>query len=95
MEPLEIDSDSSEIQQIANYINKMNIKDYVTENYKWLYGVTYWLGSGNESSEGNKVEAHDYYISNEGLLCALGRGLCVYLPYPIGNGVRPLVTIDA
>ena len=32
-------------------------------------------------------------MSNEGFLCAIGRGECLYLPYPIGNGVRPLVTI--
>ena len=28
------------------------------------------------------------------MLCAIGRGECVYLPYPIGNGIRPLVTIS-
>ena len=27
------------------------------------------------------------------MLCAIGRGNCAYMPFPIGNGVRPLVTL--
>ena len=53
------------------------------------------MGSGFVGDPGNAgfAEPNDYYISNEGMLCAIGRGECVYLPYPIGNGIRPLVTI--
>ena len=29
------------------------------------------------------------------MLCALGRGECSYFAYPIGNGVRPLVTMSS
>ena len=79
----------------AVHIGKMDIKDYVPNNHKWIYGVTYWLGSGfkNENSVPNRY--NDYYITNEGVLCALGRGICSYFAYPIGNGVRPLVTISS
>ena len=73
-----------------NYIAKMDIKKYLGNNYEWLYDRTYWLGSGYKFN--GQIDM-DYYISNEGMLCALGRGECVPLPYPVGNGVRPLVVI--
>ena len=81
---------------------KMDITKYLGNDYKWIYDITYWLGSGfnGELETGQEMqneyqEMHnDYYISNEGMLCAIGRGECVSLPYPIGNGVRPLVMID-
>ncbi len=78
------------------YYGKMDIKDYVSTDYKWIYDVTYWLGSGflGDTSVGEDV-TNDYFISNEGMLCAIGRGECVYFPYPVGNGIRPLVTISA
>jgi hypothetical protein len=77
---------------------KMDIKDYVSDNYKWLYSTTYWIGSGFNGEGGNYVnnsmsEYNDYYISNEGFLCALGRGMCGYFAYPIGNGIRPTVVV--
>ncbi len=76
------------------FYGKMDIKNY-TENNKWIYDVTYWLGSGFEGDPDDGIHdfKNDYYISNEGMLCAIGRGECTYLPYPIGNGVRPLITI--
>lgn len=80
------------------YTVKMNIKEYATNKYAWLYSTTYWLGSGYYGSEydptvaGNS-EYNDYYVSNEGFLCALGRGMCGYFDYPIGNGLRPVVTV--
>ena len=74
------------------YTEKMDIKDYIPEKYNWLYDRAYWLGSGYENSNIQGQYA-DYYISNEGYLCLMGRGICLYFPYPIGNGLRPLVTI--
>ena len=76
------------------YYGKMDIKEYINNN-NWIHSTTYWLGSGFYGDEQNPYEDihNDYYISNEGFLCALGRGECKYLPYPIGNGIRPLVTI--
>lgn len=77
-----------------SYIAKMDIKDYIGDKHKWISSTTYWLGSGFVGNPDYTTSMYnDYYISNEGLLCALGRGECSYLPYPIGNGVRPLVTI--
>ena len=70
------------------YYGKMNIKNYIGNNYKWIYDTTYWLGSGFIGDPNNlgAEDSNDYYISNEGMLCAIGRGDCQYLPYPIGNG---------
>ena len=78
---------------------KMDIKEYVTDSYNWLYSTTYWIGSGFNNGPGDKTnesyaEYNDYYISNEGFLCALGRGMCGYFAYPIGNGIRPTVVIE-
>ena len=77
------------------YIGKMDVREY-TEGIEWIYDITYWLGSGfkYEDNLGSMSEFNDYYISNEGMLCALGRGQCGYLKYPIGNGVRPAITIS-
>lgn len=82
-----------------SFLGKMDIKDYVPEQYSWIYSITYWLGSGfnltvdqwQQTQQGSQY--NDYFISNEGLLCAIGRGECSYFEYPIGNGVRPMVTI--
>ena len=91
---LEYDPDATEWPDY--YTGKMDIKEFTGEKHKWIHGTTYWLGSG---FYGDGVSApdgqNDYYISNEGLLCAIGRGECSYLAYPIGNGVRPLVTVNA
>ena len=78
---------------LVYWTDRMDIKSYVPEQYKWFYDRTYWLGSGFALYDIPNSFA-DYYISNEGYLCAIGRGECVYLPYPIGNGLRPLVTIN-
>ena len=82
-----------------NYIAKMNISDYIPEKYNWLYSVTYWVGSGfrYEDVDDHSIiisQYNDYYISNEAILCALGRGECGYFVYPIGNGIRPAVVIN-
>lgn len=76
------------------YYGKMNIKNLVGDN-KWIYGTTYWLGSGffGDPNVSHSEYHNDYYISNEGLLCAIGRGECNYFYYPIGNGIRPVVTV--
>ncbi len=79
-----------------DYVAKMDIKTFIPESYKWLYDRTYWLGSGFthiEHPEISPSEYNDYYISNEGFLCALGRGECGYFDYPIGNGIRPVVEV--
>lgn len=73
------------------YTEKMDIKGYIPDKYSWLYDRAYWLGSGFAFDNTNNG---DYYISNEGYLCLMGRGTCFYFPYPIGNGIRPLVTIN-
>ena len=83
-------------EEIEFWYGHMDIKEY-TGDHKWIYNTTYWLGSGFESSpdiDPNTDYHNDYYISNEGMICAIGRqGDCTYFEYPIGNGIRPLVTI--
>ncbi len=73
--------------------SKMNIKQYIAAKYNWIYNITYWLGSGFKYGDGTS-EFNDYYISNQGMLYALGRGERAYLEFPIGNGLRPLVTVS-
>lgn len=83
------------------YTTLMDISEYIGENHKWISSSTYWLGSGfhgnthfNSLLE-NPFEYNDYYISNEEMLCAIARGgQCGYLNYPIGNGLRPMVTVS-
>ncbi|MBQ4031575.1 MAG: hypothetical protein II625_07445 [Bacilli bacterium] len=83
------------------YIGKMDVRDYIEDKYSWLIDRTYWLGSGFEynnqpnSNYGSGSEYNDYYLSNEGFLCALGRGECGYFEYPIGNGLRPVITVSS
>ena len=88
----EIADDGIEVSNEEQYSGKMDIKEYISEQYSWIYSVTYWLGSGYTDND-SLVKYRDYYISNEGMLCALGRGECIVFVYPIGNGVRPMVTI--
>ena len=75
-------------------LGKMDVKEYIPEDYKWLYDRTYWLGSGYSKEVSGNYYYYDYYVSNEGFLCALGREICLYFNYPIGNGLRPIVTVD-
>ena len=72
------------------YTEKMDIKEYVPEKFKWVYDRAYWLGSGYKGQR----DYFDYYISNEGYLCLMGRAICLYFRYPTGNGVRPVVVIN-
>ena len=91
---LEYPEDGSYYDYPYSFTGKMDITNYLGDGYQWLYDITYWLGSGfiGDASE-TPDYFNDYYISNEGMLCAIGRGDCAYMPYPVGNGIRPLVTI--
>jgi hypothetical protein len=89
-------AESNEDWAVA-YIGKMDINNLAKGN-DWLFSTTYWLGSGfkfagDYDQQPNPSEFNDYYISNEGILCALGRGQCGYFDYPIGNGIRPVITV--
>ena len=90
------DVNNTSADPIIRYTGKMDIKEYVPDRYNWIYSITYWLGSGFFAEPGEAYEEgeNDYFVSNEGLLCAIGRGICKYLPYPIGNGVRPVITLS-
>lgn len=79
------------------YTTLMDISEYIDEDHKWISSSTYWLGSGYDGEEWgiNLFEYNDFYISNEGMLCAIARGgQCGYLNYPIGNGLRTMVTVS-
>lgn len=91
---VDLEYDNNPNDPVGHYTGKMDITRYANNN-EWIYGTTYWLGSGfyEDSHNQHQDYENDYYISNEGMLCAIGRGECIYLPYPIGNGIRPLVTI--
>ncbi len=88
---------NSSEEYVNLYIGKMDINNLAKGN-DWLFSTTYWLGSGfkfagDYDQQPNPSEFNDYYISNEGILCALGRGECGYFDYPIGNGIRPVITV--
>ncbi len=91
---VDLEYDNNPNDPVGHYTGKMDITRYANNN-EWIYGTTYWLGSGfwGDVDNYHQDRNNDYYISNEGMLCAIGRGDCIYLPYPIGNGIRPLVTI--
>lgn len=82
-------------EEVEFFYGKMDIKDIVGEKNKWVYDITYWLGSGfiGDPNSGTEDVRNDYFISNEGYLCAVGRGECTYFMYPIGQGIRPLIII--
>ena len=98
-EEIEVNLEPPTNEDASNYeflFGKMDIKKYLGNQYKWIYDRTYWLGSGFWGDLNiNYQDIHnDYYISNEGMLCAIGRGECKYFQYPIGNGIRPTITIN-
>ena len=84
---------NANVDEPEYYIGKMDVKNLLGEKNKWLYSVTYWMGSGYRF-ENMPNTYNDYYISNEGFLCGLGRGECGYFGYPIGNGIRPVITVS-
>ena len=97
---LQYDNWLDEEKSYISYTGKMDIKQYVPSRFDWIHSISYWLGSGfnvtyEQSLAGTEgSEYNDYFISNEGLLCAIGRGECSYFSYPIGNGVRPVITLS-
>ena len=84
------------IDYTVGHVGKTDIKGYIPDDFKWLYDFSYWLGSGFYLDDYNENYStyNDYFISNEGMLCLLGRDECSYFNYPIGNGLRTLVTMD-
>ena len=77
------------------HIGKMDIKDLVPNNQRWIHSTTYWLGSGFINPETIHYNHYnDYFIADVGMLCTMGRGDCTAFTYPVGNGIRPFVTIS-
>ena len=66
----------------AGYATLDNLKNYVSDNYSWLYSTTYWLGT--ESTNGDEM-----FIDTLGALCT-----GTDCDGVIGAGIRPLVTIN-
>ena len=72
----------------------MDIREFVPNNQKWIHSISYWLGSGFKKPDDPANTYNDYFIADAGLLCTLGRGDCSVFKYPVGIGLRPLVTIS-
>ncbi|MGN1371077.1 MAG: hypothetical protein ACI4XM_02195 [Candidatus Coprovivens sp.] len=61
-----------------------SIKDYIPEEYSWIWSTTYWTRTWDP--DGN----HAYFVDTLGNLCSAH-----YCNYIVGAGLRPLVTISA
>ncbi len=79
---------------IYAHVGQMDIREFVPNNQKWIHSISYWLGSGFKKPDDPANTYNDYFIADAGLLCTLGRGVCSVFQYPVGIGLRPLVTIS-
>ena len=78
-----------------------NIKDYIPEEYSWLYSTTYWnktvfyASNPNNPSFSYVTYGSFFYVftGSMGKLCAAGFPYCVPVS-AIGCGIRPVVTIN-
>ena len=72
-------------------ISKFNIKEYVPEKYKWLYGTTYWIGSATLYKYEEWTTYFDEFLSTVGDYCSYSRGCHIS---KMGVGLRPVVMIN-
>ena len=74
------------------FIYKFNIKDYVPEKYKWLYGTSYWVGSATLYKEDEMAFYFDEFLSTVGDYCSYSRGCRIS---KMGLGLRPVITVNS
>ena len=63
-----------------------SIKEYVPEDYSWIWQTTYWTSTSSENYESSL----NYFVDTLGNLC--GAGSC---DSAIGAGIRPVIEISA
>ena len=68
-----------------NYYVIGTLKDYLNEEYSWLWGTTYWTRTKVRD------EADQYFVDTLGNVC----NATYACPAAIGAGIRPVVTIPA
>ncbi|MBP5204212.1 hypothetical protein J6Z48_01040 [bacterium] len=75
-----------------------NIRDYVLDQYSWLYSTTYWNKTIfkvvlNRTDVSNTYGTYYYvFTGSMGKICAAGFAFCIDTTQ-IGCGIRPVVTI--
>lgn len=69
-----------------------NLKDYVPNEYKWLYSTTYWNKTTFTASN-TYYGKYNMFVGSMGKLCGAGTAHCMYKT-TIGCGIRPVVTIS-
>lgn len=69
-----------------------SIKEYLPEDYSWLWGTTYWLQTfipGGDYSLGDMTSGMMLFVDTLGDLCSTS-----YCNVAIGAGLRPVVTMS-
>lgn len=73
-------------------LSKINIVEYVPEEYKWIYGTTYWIGSATVYKHLDWQTYYDEFLSTVGDYCSYSRGCHIT---KMGVGLRPVVMISS
>ena len=71
-----------------------NLKDYIPDEYSWLYSTTYWHKTTYQGYPEVETEGQEVYLftGSMGKICANGFGFCMFTTN-LGCGIRPVVTI--
>ena len=87
-----------EEENMFAYVGRAGIKQYIPEQYNWLYSTTYWLGTAFYNSI-NEVEYettnnYQFFLDTLGDLCYVDRHAgCMW--DEIGAGIRPVISVTA
>lgn len=85
-----------EEENTLSYVGRSGIKQFIPEQYDWLYSTTYWLGtafySSNIESGYSLRDNFQFFIDTIGDLCYVdGDSGC--RGYEISAGIRPVITM--
>ncbi len=75
----------------TSYSNIGDLKQFVSDDYKWIWNTSYWLKTlaGNYTSSSNEGSDFAYFVSSSGDICMSSTN-CGGIPRA---GLRPTVTI--
>ncbi len=74
------------------YYNLGDLKEYISDDYSWLWNTTYWTKTiSNAFLETNSENNPVYFVTSTGEICSSESSYCVGIPRA---GIRPVVTIS-
>lgn len=77
----------------SEYYNLGDLKEYLSDDYEWLWNTTYWtktfVGNYTDLSDGDNPQV--YFVSSSGEIC-YSKSDCNGIPRA---GIRPVVTISS